>query len=648
MVPRIVVSGFLGDAIGIGEAARGYAEALAAAGADVAIHPVDIPGRPPSPAPLPDLPIADPHGSADVVVHALHPPELATLRELGQVLPTGRRSVAVWAWEVDPVPDGWVDEADAYDEIWTYTEPVAERFRSAGMTAPVAAVPPPVRLTDSTPRPADDPPYVLTLADGWSSLTRKNPVGAVLAFRAAVAPGAGPVLVVKLRNGQADAARLEELQAAAAGRDDIRILDALLPRDELVELVARSACLVSLHRAEGLGLPVFEALALGVPVVCTDGSGPADLLRGTAARLVRARPVRVEPGTLSYPVGSTWLEPDLDDAAAQLRRVLDDLDAARAAARAARPGVVERLSPAVTGRAAAARVRALVPPEVSVILHGIEPWPAVRPIVEAVGAASIPAEVVVGAPDDDVVPEQLRTWSVRVAPSASTSPFELRQAAARAAAGELLVVTEDHCVPSPGWLDAYAAAHRTTGSPVLAGPVDNDEHASRADWASYLIGFAAWGSPLEQPPASWAPTVANFAVARSELDGALTAAPGTLERDVVPKLWAAAPALVADALVTHVQPFPLRRHALNHFNDCRTAGAHERGSGTRRSLVPAALLAEARRWLALASQSVGPRPALHGIHRRCAWHLRVLALARATGLAVGNRFGPGRAAHRLD
>ena len=648
MPPSVIVTGFLADAIGLGEAARGYALGLAAAGCDVALHPIAVLGRAPSPAPLPDLPVVDDRASADVVVHCFNPPELVAFREERRRLPTGRRTVGVWAWEVDPVPDGWAAESRGFDELWTYTEPVARRLRAAGVEPPVATVPPALDVAALVPRPATETPTVVAVADAWSSLSRKNPRGAVDAFRTAVPPGEGTRLVVKIRSGDADPQRVGELRDACADRDDIDVVDRLLPRDELLDLVGGAACLVSLHRAEGLGLPLFEALALGVPVVCTAGGGPGELLEGTAAHLVDAAPATIGEGVLHYPPDGEWLEPDVGHAATLLRRVLDDPDAARRATLAARPALLRLVSPPAAGATMRRRIEALVGPKVSVVLHATDPWPAVRPIVEAAGDAWAATEVVIGAPNDDVVPAGEPLVGVNVVRAASTSPFDLRAAALGAAVGDLVVVTEDHCVPAPQWIDAYVEAYRRTSPAVLAGPVDNGSTARLPDWSNYLIGFAAWGSPIEAPPEHFGPTIANVAFARAALPGDVATVPSRLERDVLPRLWSASPYVVPGAAVRHVQRYPLWRHALHQFEDCRTAGDHERRAGRRRSLRPRAIAAEARRWLALASQSVGPRPHLHDVHRRAAWHLRVLALARALGLTLGNRCGAGRAASRLD
>lgn len=183
----------------------------------------------------------------------------------------------------------------------------------------------------------------------------------------------------------------------------------------------------------------------------------------------------------------------------------------------------------------------------------------------------------------------------------------------------------------------------------LAGPVENGSTTSTADWANYLMGFAAWGPPLAEAPHGWSPTIANVAVGRASVVDALRGPPGTLERAIIPQLWRQHPVVVEDAVVAHTQSFSLPGHVANHFRDCRHAGAHERRSGgAPRFLRPGALRTESRRWLRLASAAVGPRPHLPAVHRRAAWHLRSLALARAIGLAVGSRLGAGRSHHRLD
>jgi glycosyltransferase involved in cell wall biosynthesis len=355
MVPRVIVAGLLRDGIGLGEASRGYAAALAAGGCDVSQHLVRLPGRPfphgdPGPHGVLALPEVGPEAEADLVLVCLCPPEIETLRTHRIPLPSGRVNAGLWIWDVDPLPASWPACGHRFDEIWSPTTYTTSLIESTGF--PVYTAPPALRpLAADAASDLLEPGrfHFLALADGASTLARKNPAGAIEAFRRAFAPGEGPRLVVKVWNADADPKGLARLENLARGRDDIVLVNRWLTRRELVNLLAGTDCLVSLHRAEGFGLPIFEALALGTPVVCTGFSGPMDFVDEGMAFLVPAALAAVGYGASPYPPQALWGEPDLEEAARCLRAVWNDPGEARRRSERGREQMAARLSAPALG-----------------------------------------------------------------------------------------------------------------------------------------------------------------------------------------------------------------------------------------------------------------------------------------------------------
>src|SRR5690606_24413659 len=168
------------------------------------------------------------------------------------------------------------------DEVWAATEYLRSAFASAEL-APVSLVPSP--LVFPTPEPAagdrtrlglDDRFTVLFSFDFLSVVDRKNPLGLVEAFTRAFGPDDGARLILKGINGDVFPDKREELIDAAAARDDIEVWDTYLSARDRLALVAMVDCYASLHRSEGLGLTMAEAMALGTPVVATAYSGNLD------------------------------------------------------------------------------------------------------------------------------------------------------------------------------------------------------------------------------------------------------------------------------------------------------------------------------------------------------------------------------------
>ena len=338
------VVGYLGAVSGLGERARELVACLRAAGVEVSAWDLTEPrvGAPPI------------RRTTIAVVTAV---QLASVRERCPAPFDGsERTIGYFFWELAEVPDEQRWGMDLVDEIWTPTRFVHDAY-SALSSRPVRLVPLPVAepTVEPTVEPAPDhgEPFVfLTSFDHRSVMARKNPIGAIEAFRRAFPGGDEQVaLVVKTINGaeRPDAsARLED-----AVRDDRRIVvrDESLDEHEHLRLIASSDAFVSLHRSEGLGLHLAEAMWLGTPVVATRYSGNLDLMDDACAALVDHVLVPVSDGDGAYPGSAVWADPDLDQAAAFMRRLVDEPEWRRSLVSAARARMEAQPSRAETGRA---------------------------------------------------------------------------------------------------------------------------------------------------------------------------------------------------------------------------------------------------------------------------------------------------------
>jgi len=300
-----------------------------------------------------------PPAGAPLVLHVSAPQVPLALLRLGRAALRGRRVVGYWAWELPVAPESWRAGTAFVHEAWA-----PSRFAAAALEPllpgqvrvvphPVAAHPPqpsaPNRAALGLPEDA-----VITLAafSLASSFERKNPLGAIAAHRLAFGGRADRVLLLRVGDPHHFPADFARLRAAAAVSPNIRIDTLTRPAADHFALMAACDIVLSLHRSEGFGLVLAEAMLLGVPVVATDWSGNVDFMDAGCAAMVPARLVPAhDPRGVYMAPGALWAEPDLAAAAAHLTRLAEDTAARRALGRAGQAAARARLGPGPLGAA---------------------------------------------------------------------------------------------------------------------------------------------------------------------------------------------------------------------------------------------------------------------------------------------------------
>ena len=195
--------------------------------------------------------------------------------------------------------------------------------------------------------------------DFLSVIERKNPFAVVDAFKSAFAPDEGPQLLIKSINGNDRLRDLERLRWATRDRSDIVVHDGYLDSVEAGSLMSVIDCYVSLHRAEGLGLTMSEAMCLGKPVIATAYSGNMDFMTPDTAALVPWDRISIGTNAAPYPPTANWAEPSVTEAAAAMHRLYIDPLRRAALGTAAQRDLAERFSPALTGARMVARLETI-------------------------------------------------------------------------------------------------------------------------------------------------------------------------------------------------------------------------------------------------------------------------------------------------
>jgi GT2 family glycosyltransferase len=276
-----------------------------------------------------------------------------------------RYNIAYWNWELSTFPKEWETAFQFVDEIWT---PSNFTLDAISRVAPL----PVVRMPHSLPANLQttnrrrsffglpkDRFIFLFIFDFESHLERKNPVGVINAFRKAFPRKKDVLLVLKSSHSSANPASLQAVTEASAGAR-VTIVDRVLSREETNTLISLSDCYVSLHRSEGFGLTIAEAMSLEKPVIATGYSSNMDFMTPWNSFLVKYGTTEIERSHGPYKKGSVWADPDLDHAAELMRFVYDNQAHATEVGRKARQDILHILHPQVVGAMMKRRLEALL------------------------------------------------------------------------------------------------------------------------------------------------------------------------------------------------------------------------------------------------------------------------------------------------
>ena len=342
----LVIAGELSRASGMGETARLMAAAAERLG--VPVWTVDLPPPIDAGPEVPLLPSDTPPPGVPLILHVNAPMLPLALMRLPAELTRNRPIVGYWAWEMPEVPAEWRPALACVTQVWVpsrFTAAVLEPLLPGRVRVvpPALALVPPVasamnRAAFGLP---EDAVVVLVSFNLASSFARKNPFAAIAAFRGAFGDRPDRILLLKVghpEHAPADFARLAQMARAP----NIRVETHTMPPEDRHALTACADIVLSLHRGEGFGLVLAEAMLLGKPVIATGWSGNTDFMDGSNAALVPYRLVPARDDRSVY--RGLWAEPDVAEAALLLRTLADDPTLRRTLGERARTSTLARLN----------------------------------------------------------------------------------------------------------------------------------------------------------------------------------------------------------------------------------------------------------------------------------------------------------------
>lgn len=251
---------------------------------------------------------------------------------LGNDFFAGRYNIGCFAWELSEFPQAWQRSFAHLQEVWAPTGFIQQALEPATQLPvihmPFAIEPGDVGLIRRSELGLPDDKFVfLFFFDFRSYVSRKNPHAVLEAFfKAFPQGGKEPVHLVIKVNGIED--KQEEFAAFLQDermRDTrIQIMSTSLDDRGIKRLVAACDCFVSLHRSEGFGRGLAEAMYYGKPVIATAYSGNMDFMRADTACLVDYQLIPLQENDYPFWQGQVWADADVTQAAWYMRRLVED------------------------------------------------------------------------------------------------------------------------------------------------------------------------------------------------------------------------------------------------------------------------------------------------------------------------------------
>ncbi len=284
-------------------------------------------------------------------------------RERGERYFSNKYNIGVWYWELSRFPAEWHDRFGYFNEIWVATE-FCRSAIAEHSPIPVHRIPPSLIIA---PRPSADRER-FGLASGnfvfcglfsfLSVVERKNPIAVIEAFRRAFSPQDNALLLLKSSHANLNPKVMGMMSEAAKGLR-VKFLEQDMRKQDIYALLASIDCFVSLHRSEGFGLPLAEAMLLKKPTIATAYSGNMDFMNGENSYPVGYKLVELDRDYGPYKKGYVWAEPDIDEAAAMMREVYEHRQRANTIGDTAGRDINAMFNPETTGRMVASRIESI-------------------------------------------------------------------------------------------------------------------------------------------------------------------------------------------------------------------------------------------------------------------------------------------------
>ena len=298
-----------------------------------------------------DTPTAHRHNDVTYQNFSKEAPYLINLVLLG---PTEARKIATYFnidffknkynifflnWESENLPQEYIKNLNFYDEIWTPATYCSEVVNK-NCSTPTKTISYPLEIIIDNAFDLESDNFYnkskfnfLYIFDYNSTLERKNTLNLIKAFKLAFLKDDNSVcLTIKTSRSTRFSYEKELLLAEIANYQNIKIIEKIFDKNTLHKIINGCDSYVSLHRSEGFGLTMAEAMYFGKPVIATGYSGNTEFMNSSNSFLVKYKLCKVETNIINYDTSTIWSEPDVNHAAELMQIVKLNTEAVKSIA----------------------------------------------------------------------------------------------------------------------------------------------------------------------------------------------------------------------------------------------------------------------------------------------------------------------------
>ena len=238
-------------------------------------------------------------------------------------------NIGYWFWELEDIPSKWELTSSVIDEIWVCTEYNYKIFSKISNN--VKKIPFYISIDRKKLQSLKKSPFnqknkfiFFFNFDFMSHIERKNPIGLINAFLMAYENDDNVHLYLKSINGDKKLSDKKKILKYIKNHINITLDDTYCSYNKVMSMINQSHCYVSLHRAEGLGFGMAEAMFLGKPVIATNYSGNLEFMSKNNSLLVKYKLIKIKKKDYIHHRNKYWADPDLSHASYLIKKVKQD------------------------------------------------------------------------------------------------------------------------------------------------------------------------------------------------------------------------------------------------------------------------------------------------------------------------------------